>query len=165
MKTSDFELSQVKEAQVPAPDHIVQAVHGFSEKVGYKFEVSDCPVEGTELYVVYAEAHPLPERYTVALGVLGFRVPRNIPDACPEDCFFIQPHDVKLKEADPVRNSKDINRASSNQDFLRGTKLGGTPALVFSWHLWDRRPWDRNRHTLIDHYDHCIRRFDQPEHD
>lgn len=147
------------------PDPLLAGISELSEESGHRFEITDNPVEGTDLYVVYVESHPFPASYTVASGVLGFRVPRNFPDACPEDAFFIQPHTVKLREPDTVRQSIDIHRASSNGDFLKGTKLGGEPALVFSWHIWNKVIWNRNRHTLVDHYTHCLRRFDSPEHD
>ena len=150
---------------MPAPDNILTAVHELSEKSGYKFRVTDMPVEGTSLFVVYAENHVLPDAYTASVGVLGFRVPDNFPDACPEDCFFIQPHNVKLKQPDSIRRSTDVNRASSTLDFLKGTSLPDKTALVFSWHIWDRRPWNRNKYNLIDHYNHCVRRFDLQEHD
>ncbi len=150
---------------MPAPDDIIAAVRELSEKSGFQFRVTDVPVEGTTLYVVYAENHAFPDAYTVSAGTLGFRVPDTFPDACPEDCFFIQPHSVKLKQPDSIRTSIDINRASATPDFLKGTSFTDRTVLIFSWHLWDRRKWDRNKHTLVDHYNHCIRRFDMPEHD
>jgi hypothetical protein len=152
-------------ALVPAPPEIESAVAELCESSGLTFRVSETEVVGTQLFVVYAPEHPFPERYTVSAGVLGFRVPRNFPDAGPEDSFFIQPHDVKLKVAEPVRGNADIHRAGVNNDFLKGMELGNAPALVFSWHLWDRSAWNRRKHRLVDHYTHCLRRFDHPEHD
>lgn len=162
---SDSELSRVKEVPVSAPEEILAAVAELSEQSGYQFKVTSVPVEGTDLYVVYAEGYPFPARYTLASGIFGFRVPRNFPNACPEDSFFIQPHDVKLKDLEPTRNSIEIHRASPSPDLLKGTELGGAPALVFSWHIWNRGIWNRSKHTLVDHYTHCLRRFDEPEHD
>lgn len=146
-------------------EEIVAAVTELSIRSGHQFTVSSKPVTGTDLYVVYATNHPLPASYTVQTGVLGFRVPSMFPDAHPEDAFFIQPHDVKLKAVDQVRKNSDIHRASVSPDLLKGTELAGQSVLVFSWHLWDRAAWDRTKHTLVDHYQHCIRRFEQPEHD
>jgi len=149
--------------QVPA--EIRSAVAALSEKSGHDFRVTDAPVEGTSLYVVYATAHPMPAHYTAETAMLGFRVPSNYPDACPEDSFFIQPITIKLKTADEKRNSTDIHRASVTDSFLKGSGLENAAVLLFSWHLWDRAPWDRRKHTLFDHYTHSIRRFEQPEHD
>jgi hypothetical protein len=151
---------------VTAPDHIRSAVARLSLAAGLEFQVTDEMVSGTEMYVVYAEDHPLPDRYNQAVGTLGFRVPRNLPDGQPEDSFFvITQMPLKLATADPTRNSTDVHRASVTTEFFKGTSLDGRPALVFSWHLWDRFPWNRGKHTLVDHYTHCVRRFDQPEHD
>jgi len=150
---------------VPVPEPIQLAVGALSKESGYEFRVSDAPVEGTKLFLVYATEHPLSDLYNVREGILGFRVPDNYPDACPEDSFFIQPADIKLTSPDAVRNSVDIHRAGPTPEFLKGTELGATPALVFSWHIWNTRPWNRSTHTLIDHYAHCVRRFDAPEHD
>ena len=72
-------------APVPAPDPIAAAVRDLSERSGQEFVVSETVVPGTTLYVVYAAAHPLPAHYAEASGVLGFRVPQNFPDACPEE--------------------------------------------------------------------------------
>lgn len=149
---------------VPAPDTIRAAVAALARASGYAFEITDAPVEGTALWVAYARDHPFGSRYTAATGILGFRIPQNFPDACPEDSFFIQPADIKLSEPDPIRRSVDVHRAGANSDFLRGTGLAGN-VLVFSWHLWNRVAWDRRKHTLMDHYTHCLRRFDAPEHD
>lgn len=149
-----------------APEEIVKAVAELAEKSGHKFAVTAVPVDGTQLYVVYAADHPFPDRYTVVSGMLGFRVSSNLPDACPEDSFFLSPDTVKLKQPDPVRNSTDIHRASSTQGFLKGTELGDARVLVFSWHVWNRPgAWNRKKHTLMDHYTHCLRRFEEPEHD
>lgn len=149
---------------MPAPDLVAAAVLDLSQKSGQEFVVSDTTVPGTALYVVYAVAHPFPAHYSLESGVLGFRVPQNFPDACPEDSFFLQPATVKLREADANRKSVDIHRASPDANFLNGTAIAG-PALVFSWHLWNKVPWDRRKHTLFDHYTHTLRRFEQPEHD
>lgn len=147
------------------PEEILKAVLKLSEDTGLVFEVLDVPVQGTNLYVVFVTNHPFPDRYTVSSGVLGFRVPNNFPNACPEDCFFIQPHDTKLREPDKTRNSTDIHRASKSDDFLKGTKFGNSSVLVFSWHIWNTLVWDRKKHSLSDHYFHCLRRFEVPEHD
>jgi hypothetical protein len=162
---NDSEQFQAKGDPVAAPDDLVEAVAELSNKSGHEFRISESPVEGTDMFVVYAVDHPLSAQYTVASGIFGFRVPRQFPNAGPEDSFFIQPHDVKLKQADPARNSTDVHRASSVPDFLKGTELGGSPGLAFSWHLWNTVPWNRNKHTLVDHYGHCVRRFEKPEHD
>jgi hypothetical protein len=151
---------------VPAPERILSAVADLSKSSGEAFEVSNEPVTGTRLYVVFARNHRLGEAYTRAKGVLGFRVPDTYPDAQPEDSFFILPADIKLKVPDPVRNSSDLHRAgASGPEYLGGTVLAGESALVFSWHLWDRSPWSRSKHSLIDHYHHSLRRFEQLEHD
>lgn len=150
---------------MPVPEQIAAAVRDLSERSGHVFVVSDAVVPGTMLYVVYAAEHPLPGHYTETVGVLGFRVPHNFPDACPEDSFFIQPATVKLREPDAVTKSNNVHRASPDPKFLNGTPIAGTPALVFSWHLWNKEPWDRRKHTLFDHYTHSLRRFEQPEHD
>ena len=148
-----------------ASEEILTAVQDVSRKAGIPFTITEKMVEGTQLYVVYTPLHPFPDHYTVSCGTLGFRVPFNFPDASPEDCFFVLPADVKLKVPDPVRNHIDIHRAAADPNVLKGTELSGPPALVFSWHLWNSRPWDRNKHTLFDHYTHCLRRFEQQEHD
>ena len=123
-------------------------------------------VTGTAMHVVYANDHSIPERYTRRVVTIGFRVPSNFPEAAPEDCFFIQPSDVKLCSPDTERKSCDLNRASVNEsDFLKGTDLVSLSALVFSWHLWNKKAWDRRSHTLVDHYRHCLRRFEFQEHD
>lgn len=166
MNTSASELSATRAAPVATPDLIRRAVTDLSKASGHPFRVSSDPVDGTKMYVVYASEHPFRELYTAGHGVFGFRVPDNYPDACPEDSFFIQPHDVKLKTPDTTRNSIDANRTgAAGLEYLKGTELRDKQALVFSWHLWNRVTWDRNKHTLIDHYTHCIRRFEQPEHD
>jgi hypothetical protein len=151
---------------VAASDQIRREVADLSKASGHSFSISEDPVDGTKMYVVYTSDHPFRELYAVGHGVFGFRVPDNYPDACPEDSFFIQPADIKLKIPDATRNTVDIHRAGpAGLEYLRGISLGATEALVFSWHLWNRVAWDRNRHTLTDHYTHCIRRFEQPEHD
>jgi hypothetical protein len=140
-------------------------VEKLSESSGHLFRTTPNPVEGTSLYVVYTENHPYPDKYSVSQGTFGFRVPHNFPDACPEDAFFIRPHDIALKVADPVRGNTKLNRAEASTGIVKGTELGTDPVLVFSWHLWNKGIWNRNKHTLIDHYTHCLRRFDEPEHD
>ena len=151
---------------MPAPEELKTAVAALSKLVGVEFAVTDDVVAGTQLYVVYSLEHELPDRYNQPTGVLGFRVPSNYPDVSPEDVFFLQTAEpLKLGAPDAIRNSADLHRASVNGDFLTGTVLSNRPALVFSWHLWDRSPWNRRKHTLVDHYNHCLRRFEQPEHD
>src|SRR5438046_2050972 len=97
MNTSASEPSRMRVALVAAPDQIRRAVADLSKTSGHSFHVSDDPVDGTKMYVVYTNEHPFRETYSVEQGVFGFRVPDNYPDACPEDSFFIQPHDIKLK--------------------------------------------------------------------
>jgi hypothetical protein len=151
---------------VPAPERILAAVTKLSQESGERFEVSEDVVPGTRLYVVFARDHELPDRYIRDRVVVGFRVPENYPDANPEDSFFIVPSDIKLKVPDSIRNSRDLNRSGeSGVDYLAGTALDGQKALVFSWHIWDRRAWSRTKHSLTDHYRHALRRFEQPEHD
>jgi hypothetical protein len=151
---------------VPVTEALKKAVHQLSLVSGYEFLISDAPVVGTEMHVVYTLDHPFRQEYSVAHGIFGFRVPAGFPNACPEDSFFIQPATVKLKVADAIRNSVDVHRAGPvGNEYLNGTPIGGNPALVFSWHIWNKGIWDRNKHTLVDHYTHCVRRFDQPEHD
>jgi hypothetical protein len=150
---------------VTVPDHLKVAVAELAQVTGIAFSISAEVVTGTQLYVVYSLAHPLPDRYSAESGTFGFRVPTNFPDANPEDSFFVVAPSLKLREPDPVRNNIDIHRASQSSDFFKGTELDGQLALVFSWHLWDRSSWNRRKHTLLDHYTHCVRRFDQPEHD
>ncbi len=149
-----------------APATLSDAVDRLSEASGYKFRISDDVVPGTQLYVVYTESHDFPDRYDVRVGGLGFRVPANLPDASPEDCFFIAPTTIKLSAPDPVRNSVDLNRAAVQPNYVPKDVLGGGPVLVFSWHLWDKpnTPWRPRTHTLVDHYAGCLMRFEQPEH-
>jgi hypothetical protein len=122
-------------------------------------------VPGTGLHIVYTEEHEFPERYTVRKGGLGFRVARNYPDAAPEDNFFITPSTIQLAAPDPQRNSTSIHRASASQGLLPRSVFDGGEVLIFSWHLWDRFGWRPRTHTLVDHYTHCTRRLEQPEHD
>jgi hypothetical protein len=68
-----------REDPVAAPEEIVKAVAELAEKSGHKFAVTAVPVDGTQLYVVYAADHPFPDRYTVVSGMLGFRVSSNRP--------------------------------------------------------------------------------------
>jgi hypothetical protein len=156
------------EVRVAASELLVRAVNELRECSGYRFQISSFPVTGTGLFVVHTEDHPFRAEYTIARGALGFRVPLNFPDAGPEDAFFISPIDVKLVQPDRVRNSVDLNRASRVDNFVIGSSLGNVPVLLFSWHLWNTVKWntvkwDRRVHTLVDHYTHCTRRFDQPE--
>src|SRR5207249_4450709 len=137
----------------------------LAQQAGHAFHVSDQPVPGTNLYVVYAPDHPMPAHYAAEKGALGFRVPGNYPDAGPEDTFFIAPATVKLREPDPVRGSTDINRASADGNHIQKVVPVDGPVLVFSWHLWNKAAWQRRKHTLMDHYMHCLRRWEQPEHD
>lgn len=146
------------------PSVLAEAVASLSVASGYPFTVSEDVVSGTQLYVVYTESHAFPDRYTIRKGALGFRVPSNYRDASPEDTFFVAPPTIKLVVPDPVRSSVDLNRASPTDGFLPPSVLGGGRVLVFSWHLWDRSPWRPRTHTLLDHYTHCLRRFEQPEH-
>lgn len=157
---------QTRVGQVTVPDRLLRAVSELSGATGVNFAVTEHPVTGTQLHVVYANDHSLPERYSLDRGTFAFRVPATYPDAGPEDAFILATAiPLKLKEADPVRNSIDVNRTSAGTGLLAGTPIREQHTLVFSWHLWNRVAWDRNRHTLIDHYTHCIRRFEQPEHD
>lgn len=161
-----FVLFQTTEALVKPPsEHLVNAVRELSERSGHNFQISPISVTNTNLFVVHTYTHTFRPEYTVQAGVLGFRVPFNYPDAAPEDAFFIAPADVKLSIADPIRKSADLNRTGRVEAYVTGSTLGNMPVLVFSWHLWDRVPWNRRKHTLIDHYSHCIRRFEQQEHD
>lgn len=158
-----FERSRTTGGPVQPSDELLKAVVSLAEKSGHAFQISPQPVPGTSLFVVHSPNHPFRPEYTVTQGVFGFRVPFNFPDAAPEDSFFIIPADVKLVRPDPTRNSIDLNRASRAENFVTGSVLGNVPVLLFSWHLWDRVPWNRRTHTLVDHYGHCFRRFGQPE--
>lgn len=146
-------------------DELLKAVGELTRKSGHPFEVSLEPVPGTSMFVIHTPDHAFRSEYTVTKGVLGFRAPSNFPDAAPEDSFFIMPIDVRLVRPDPVRNSTDLNRASRADSVVTGSDLGNVPVLLFSWHLWNTAKWNRRTHTLVDHYTHCIRRFEQPEHD
>jgi hypothetical protein len=146
-------------------DLLLQAVAELSARSGHVFQISPEPVPGTSLFVVHTADHEYRPEYTITSGALGFRVPFNFPDAAPEDCFFLTAIDVKLKVPDPVRRSIELNRAGRADGYVAGSILGNVPVLIFSWHLWNAVPWNRRQHTLIDHYAHCIRRFDMPEHD
>jgi hypothetical protein len=148
---------------VPASETIVRAVDELRERSGYSFQISPCPVPGTSLFVVHTDDHPFRAEFTINRGTLGFRIPFNFPDAGPEDAFFIAPIEVKLAQPDRSRNSIDLNRASRVDNFVTGSALGNIPVLLFSWHLWNTLKWNRRTHTLVDHYTHCIRRFEQPE--
>jgi hypothetical protein len=150
--------------QTPS-ESLLDAVDYLSARSGHQFQVSPEPVPGTSLFVVHAADHEYRQEYTVRSGPFGFRVPFNFPDAAPEDCFFISAVGAKLKMPDPVRKNADIHRVGLNQGFVAGSALGNVPVLVFSWHLWNRVRWERRKHTLFDHYTHCLRRFEQPEHD
>lgn len=148
---------------MPPSEELLKGVEVVSAESGYCFQISSAPIPGTNLYVVHTVDHPFRSEYTVPRGILGFRVPFNFPDAAPEDCFFIAPADVKLVKPDAVRNSTDLNRAGRNENFVSGSALGNIPVLVLSWHLWDRVAWNRRTHRLVDHYAHCVRRFEQSE--
>ncbi len=150
---------------MPVPEALAAAIEALRTTTGENFQVTERPVDGTEMHVVYLRNHTLPTHYSSRNGLFGFRVPARFPDACPEDCFFLVPWDIKLAEQDPVRKSTDPNRAGKAENLLKGTELDDVPVLMFSWHLWNTVPWDRNKHTLMDHYRHCLRRFDQSEHD
>ena len=156
---------RTSEVQVLPTEILKTAVEELSQRSGHKFLISEELVPGTSLFVVHTHNHPFRPDYTVPSSVLGFRVPSNFPDAAPEDSFFIAPTTIKLQVADPVRKSIDIPRAGAVVGHVVGSVLGQTSVLVFSWHLWDRRQWNRRTNTLIDHYTHSIRRFEQPEHD
>jgi hypothetical protein len=153
------------EVRVPPSDDLLKAVADLGERSGYAFQISPEVVPGTNLFVVHTVDHPFRPEYTVTSGVLGFRVPANFPDAAPEDSFFIMPITVKLVKSDAARNSIDLNRASRADNLVLRSALDAAPVLLLSWHLWDRAPWNRRIHTLVDHYNHCTRRFEQPEHD
>lgn len=144
---------------------IVQAINELSARSGHAFHISPEPVPGTSLFVVHTDHHEFRPEYTITSGGLGFRVPFNFPDAGPEDNFFITAVDTKLRLADPVRNSIDLNRAGRTDGYVTGSILGNVPVLVFSWHLWNTMPWNRRNHCLFDHYTHSIRRFEMVEHD
>ena len=148
---------------MPGSEELLRAVADLSERSGHVFAISPQVVPGTNLYVVHTNDHELRSLYTVERGILGFRVPSNFPDAGPEDSFFIAPADTKLRIADTVRNSIDLNRAGRAEGYVAGSELGNLPVLVFSWHLWNAVPWNRRTNTLMDHYTHCIRRFEMTE--
>ena len=148
---------------MPPSEELARAVADLSERSGHAFQISPQVVPGTNLYVVHTHDHEFRTSYTVERGVLGFRVPATFPDAGPEDSFFIGPADTKLRIADSVRKSIDLNRAGRAEGHVAGSALGNAPVLVFSWHLWNTVPWNRKKHTLMDHYTHCIRRFDMAE--
>jgi hypothetical protein len=148
---------------VAAPEHLRAAVDELACDSGANFVIADAPIAGTELYLVYAPNHPLPSRYTFSQGILGFRIPASFPNGQPEDCFCLHPDSIKLSEPEPSRNSDTIHRAGIDPNFAKGVLDGAV--LVFSWHIWDRVPWDRKKHTLIDHYRHVLRRFEVPERD
>jgi hypothetical protein len=150
---------------VPPSETLLQAVTDLSARSGRVFQISPQPVPGTKLFVVYTDNHEYRAEYTITSGALGFRVPSNFPDAAPEDSFFITAVNAKLRKPDPVRRSVDLNRVGRAEGFVTGSALGNVPVLVFSWHLWNKAAWDRRKHTLFDHYTHCIRRFEMEEHD
>ena len=148
---------------MPASEELLGALADLSERSGRRFEISPQTVPGTNLYVVHTNDHEFRPDYTVGQGVLGFRVPSNFPDAGPEDSFFIAPAEIKLRVPEPARNSIELNRVGRVDGYAAGSTLGNTPVLVFSWHLWNTVPWNRHKHTLMDHYSHCIRRFEMAE--
>lgn len=148
------------------PEWLATQVEELTRRSGITFNLTSGPVPGTALYVVWADEHPLPARYNLDKATLGFRVPVNCPDAAPEDQFFIRPVTVRLREPDPVRKATELNRAAANNSILGGQVPGDPNVLVFSWHIWNNKPWSRTKHTLFDHYAHCLRRLeDVPEHD
>lgn len=144
---------------------LLQAVTDLSARSGHTFHISPEPVPGTSLFVVHTDHHEFRPEYTITSGVLGFRIPSTFPDAAPEDSFFITAVDAKLRVADRIRNSIDLHRAGRADGHVLGSALGNVPVLIFSWHLWNTVPWNRRKHTLFDHYTHCIRRFEMAEHD
>lgn len=148
---------------MPPSEEILKAVTELSERSGRTFEISPQPVPGTSLFVVHTNDQEFRPEYNVTSGVFGFRVPSNFPNAGPEDNFFILPAETKLRAPDVVRNSVDVNRAGRADGYAAGSALGNAPVLVFSWHLWNNVPWNRHKHTLMDHYTHCIRRFEMTE--
>lgn len=150
---------------MPPTDLLRAAVADLSARSGLPFTISEQPVTGTQLFVVYTDKFEFPQRYTVDLGTLGFRAPYNFPDAPPEDVFFVLPASIRLKEKDEKRSQDTLHRANEDVNFLRGAIDPAPAALVFSWHLFDRTRYDRRRFTLYDYYRHCERRFEQPEHD
>lgn len=159
---SGFAPSRPTGVPVPAPEELAAAVQSLSDRSGYEFKLSDGVVEGTSnLYLVWTEAHPLPGRYSAQEGLLGFRVPGNFPDAAPEDHFFVTPSDLALREPDPVRGATTLYRANANNEMTKGVL--NVPVVVFSWHIWDRDPWNRRKHTLFDHYTNALKRFEIPE--
>jgi hypothetical protein len=153
------------EALVQPSELLLEAVKDLSARSGHAFQISPTPVPGTNLFVVHTEQHEYRQEYTVPSGGLGFRAPFNFPDAAPEDSFFITAIDTKLITPDSVRRTTDLNRAGRADGHVNGSALTNIPVLVFSWHLWDRVPWNRRKHTLFDHYTHCVRRFGLAEHD
>ncbi|MDB6019628.1 MAG: Prokaryotic family [Pedosphaera sp.] len=163
MRVSGFVPCLTKEGPVPAPDHLIKAVAELARETEEPFRISDGVVLGTEMYLVTAANYQLPARYTRQVATLGFRVPSSFPDAGPEDSFFLWPADIKLTVADPIRNSNDINRAGVDPSIAKGILDGAV--LSFSWHLWNKVPWERRKHTLVDHYRHVLRRFEMQEHD
>ena len=148
---------------MPPPSSLLDGLSELRAATGRDWQISQEPVPGTGLYVVHA-AHEFPKHYTVEVGQLGFRVPSNFPDAGPEDCFFISPAKVKLREANKNRGTSDIHRAGENPGYA-GPIPGLESVLVFSWHLWNKTAWNRRKNRLSDHYFHCLRRFEQAEND
>jgi len=154
------------EARVQEPSELLrEAVAELSARSGLEFQISPEPVPDTNIFVVHTLNHEYRPEYTIASGPLGFRVPFNFPDAAPEDCFFITAVEAKLKIPDSVRGNADLHRVGRTDGYVAGSTLGNIPVLIFSWHLWNTVRWERRKHTLFDHYTHCIRRFEQPEHD
>lgn len=147
---------------MPPSEILRKAVEELSARACLPFKISEDPVTGTQLYVVYTDEAEFPDKYTEKKGTLGFRVPYNFPDAPPEDSFFILPATIRLKENDKIR---DIHRTGVAPNFLKDAYPGNPTALIFSWHLFDRTTYDRRKFTLYDYYRHCERRFEQPEHD
>ena len=76
--------SPITEVRVPPSDDLLKAVADLGERSGYVFQISPEVVPGTNLFVVHTVDHPFRPEYTVTKGVLGFRVPSNLPDAAPD---------------------------------------------------------------------------------
>jgi hypothetical protein len=150
-------------ALVPPTEALRRAVDELREQTSLDWQLSDGVVAGTSLHVVYVKDHDMPGHYGAPTATLGFRVPTNCPDGQPEDAFFLLPANLELRETEPTRSSKAINRAASTPNVLQGVFPDNPNCLVFSWHLWNTVPWDRRKNTLLDHYGHCLRRFEQPE--
>src|SRR6266542_6918325 len=102
IKTTASAPCPITEDPVQPSNDIIKAVEELWERSGHQVQVSPEPVPKTNLFVVHTANHPFRPEYTIAAGVFGFRVPFNLPDAAPEDSFFIAPVETKLINADPV---------------------------------------------------------------